>query len=246
MTASAEVLTERAGRVLVARLNRPHARNALDTALCDALREALDEAAADSDVSVFALGSTDASCFSAGMDTKEALQPGATTLEVLLDLQWALETFPKPLVAMLGGYVIGGGAELALSADVRIGSPATVLGFPGTGYGLAQGSWHLVDTVGPSRALELVLTGRRVGADECLRLGLLHESCDDPDARGMELAAELAQRSDVAMQEAKRMIRGAWARPQRERFEEEQMVNDRLMAAGEVGERMNRRDGRTG
>jgi enoyl-CoA hydratase len=236
-----EVLTERRGRVLVARLNRPHVRNALDIALCGLLRGVLDEAAADPDVSVLALGTTEPSCFSAGMDTKEALQPGASTLEVLLDLQWALETFPKPLIGMLGGYTIGGGAELALSADIRIGSPATVMGFPGTGYGLAQGSWHLVDVVGKSRALELVLTGRRVGAEECLELGLLHECHEDADARGLELAAQLSERSDAAMQEAKRMIVGAWGKLQRERFDEERMVNDRLMAAGEVGERMGRR-----
>jgi enoyl-CoA hydratase/carnithine racemase len=174
------------------------------------------------------------------MDTKEALQPGARTLETLLEIQWALETFPKPVVGMLGGYVIGGGAELALSVDVRVGSPSTVFGFPGTGYGLAQGSWHLVDVVGKSRALELVLTGRRAAAAECLELGLLHEVDDDPDTRGRELAGELAERSDAAMQEAKRMIVAAWGRPQRERFEEEQMVNERLMAAGEVAERMGR------
>jgi enoyl-CoA hydratase/carnithine racemase len=238
------VEAEREGRVLVARLDRPLARNALDTALCKRLHQLLDEAAADSGISVLALGSTDPACFSAGMDTKEALEPGARTLEVLLAVQWALETFPKPVVGMLGGYVIGGGAELALSLDIRIGSPSSVFAFPGTGYGLAQGSWHLVDVVGKSRALELVLTGRRPLADECLELGLLHELHDDPDARGREVAAELAERSDAAMQEAKRMIVAAWSRPQRERFEEEQRVNERLMAAGEVGARMVRGGGR--
>jgi enoyl-CoA hydratase/carnithine racemase len=231
-------VVERVGRVLVARLDRPQARNALDIAVCKRLHEVLGEAAGDSGISVLALGSTDPACFSAGMDTKEALVPGARTLEVLLEIQWALETFPKPVVGMLGGYVIGGGAELALSIDIRVGSPATVFGFPGTGYGLAQGSWHLVDVVGKSRALELVLTGRRAPAAECLELGLLHEVDDDPDARGLVLAAQLAERSDAAMQEAKRMIVEAWGRPQRERFDEEQMVNDRLMATGEVHARM--------
>jgi enoyl-CoA hydratase len=239
-----EILVERHDGVVVARLNRPDVRNALDTALCNSLRAVLDDAAADGDTSVLVLGSTDSSCFSAGMDTKEGLEPGASTLDVLLGLQWALETFPKPLVGTLGGYVIGGGAELALSADIRIGSPSTVFGFPATGYGLVQGSWHLVDAVGTSRALELVLTSRRMGAEESVRVGLLHEVHDDPDSRGVELASELVGRSDVAMQESKRMIRAAWGRPQRERFVEEQLVNERLMAAGEVRARMSRGEGR--
>jgi enoyl-CoA hydratase/carnithine racemase len=234
---AAELVVERGERVVVALLNRPHVRNALDTALCESLRAVLDESAADADVSVLAIGSTQASCFSAGMDTKEALQPAARTLDTLLALQWELETYPKPVVGMLGGYVIGGGAELALSMDVRIGSQSTVFGFPGTGYGLAQGSWHLVDVVGKSRALELVLTGRRPNAQESLELGLLHELADDPDSRGRALAASLAGRSDVAMREAKRMIVAAWGRPQRERFDEERLVNERLVAS-EMSARM--------
>jgi len=213
-------------------------------ALCEALRDALVEARTDPGVSVFVLGSTDSSCFSAGMDTKEALRPEATTMDVLLDVQWALESFPKPFVAIVGGHVIGGGAELALSADIRIGSPSTVFRFPGTGYGLAQGSWHLADAIGQSWARELVLTGRPVGAEECLRLGLLHEIHDDPEPPGLALARAVAERSDVAIQESKRMIMAAAGRPQRERFEEEQWVNARFMAEGEVGARIGTRDKR--
>jgi enoyl-CoA hydratase len=229
VSAGDNLLVERGEHVVVALLNRPHVRNALDTALCETLRGVLDESAAADDISALAIGSTQASCFSAGMDTKEALAPGARTLDTLLALQWELETFPKPVVGMLGGYVIGGGAELALSMDIRIGSQSTVFGFPGTGYGLAQGSWHLVDVVGKSRALELILTGRRPDAQESLELGLLHEVADDPDARGRELAGSLAGRSDIAMREAKRLIVAAWGRPQRDRFDEERRVNDRLM-----------------
>jgi enoyl-CoA hydratase/carnithine racemase len=117
--------------------------------MLESLRGILDDSAEDPSVSVFVLGSTDPACFSAGMDTKEAFAPAAKTIEVLLDVQWALEAYPKPMVAILGGHVIGGGAEVALSADVRIGSPGTHFRFPGTGYGIAQGSWHLVDAVGP-------------------------------------------------------------------------------------------------
>lgn len=225
------------------RLNRPRVRNALDTALLRALDAVLADAAADPDVSVLVLGSTDRAVFSAGMDTTESRTPGAATLDVLLDVQWALESFPKPLVGILGGFVIGGGAEVALSADVRIGSPSTVFRFPGTGYGLVQGSWHLVDIVGVSWARQLVLTGRPVAADECVRLGLLHEVHDDPDTAGLAVAHDLAQRSDAAMQASKRLILEAAGKSLRRRFDDERDVNSRLMAGDEVARRMSRRPG---
>lgn len=235
-----EVITEREDRILIARLNRPLARNALNTALLVRLRDVLTEAATDDGVSVLVLGSTSVSAFSAGMDTKEALAPGASTLDLLLEVQWAVESFPKPLVGVFAGYVIGGGAEVALSADIRIGSSSTVFSFPGTGYGLAQGSWHLPDVVGSSRARELVLSGRRVDAQECLRLGLLHEIDEDSEGRSLARARDLVHRSDSAMQTSKRLILAADAKSRRQRFEDEQSANRSLMATEGVEQRMNR------
>lgn len=159
-------------------------------------------------------------------------------MEVLLRVQWALECFPKPLIGILPGHVIGGGAELALSADIRIGSASTTFRFPGTGYGLAQGSWHLLDAVGASWARQIVLTGRTVEAEECLRLGLLHEIVDDPDQRGLDIARELAERSDVAMQESKRMILTGAGKSLKERFHEEHKVNINSMARGDAAHRL--------
>ncbi len=234
------VVTEREGRVLIARLNRPRVRNALDTGLLRALSAVLAEAAEDPQVSVLVLGSTDRAGFSAGMDTTESRTPGAATLDVLLEVQWALESFPKPLVAILEGFVIGGGAEVALSADVRIGSPSTVFRFPGTGYGLVQGSWHLVDVVGVSWARHIVLTGRLIAAEECLRLGLLHEIHDDAETAGLAAALALAERSGAAMRGSKRLILEAAGKSLRQRFDDERDVNAQLMASDEVARRMSR------
>jgi enoyl-CoA hydratase/carnithine racemase len=233
-----EVALERVDRALVARLNRPRARNALDLALLDSLAEALAASAGDDGVSVLVLGTTQPGAFSAGMDRKEAAQPGERTSARLIDVLWALASYPKPSVAAVPGYVIGGGAELALAADIRIGDEATQFRFPGTRYGLAQGSWHLLDAVGASRARELVLTGRPVGADESLRLGLVHELSEDPETRALELAAELSERSAVAMAETKRLILEAGSKTLKERFDEEARVTEELMRGADVADRL--------
>jgi enoyl-CoA hydratase/carnithine racemase len=234
VTAVDEVVVERLDRILVVRLNRPQARNALNRALLESLGEVLESSAADDGVAVFVLGTTEPRAFSAGMDTKEARQPGETTSAILLDVLWALASYPKPVVAALPGYVIGGGAELALAADIRVGNEATEFRFPGTRYGLVQGSWHLLDAVGPSRAKELVLTGRAVGAEEAQRLCLVHELAADPDARALEIARGLTERSAVAMAESKRLIDAAGDRTLKERFDEEARVTEELMRDFEV------------
>jgi len=237
---SDEVVVDRDGRVLIARLNRPRVRNALDTALLQVLDAVLTDAAKNPEVAVLMLGSTDPAAFSAGMDTTESRTPGARTLDVLLEVQWGLESFAKPVVAGLDGFVIGGGAELALSADVRIGSPSTVFRFPGTGYGLVQGSWHLVDAVGVSWARQLVLTGRAVAAGECVQLGLLHELHEDPDAAAVAAAHALAARSDVAMRESKRLILESSTKSLRQRFDDERAANQELVGREDVARRMSR------
>jgi enoyl-CoA hydratase/carnithine racemase len=223
------VLTERDGRVLVVLLHRPSVRNALDLALIEALSSGLRAAAADDRIAVVVLASSDPRAFSTGMDTRAVAEHGGQVLRRLLDLQWQLESFAKPLVASLPGGVVGAGAELALSADVRVGDATTVFRFPSTAYGLVQGSWHLADAVGASRARELVLTGREVLAGECASLGLLHFLDDDAYGHARALARSMAERHDGAMTAAKRLILTADGRSRRARFEEEYEVNTRLV-----------------
>lgn len=224
-------------------LNRPEAANALNLALVQRLQSALAEAAADESVMAVVMGSALDSVFSAGMDVKEAAGSDAT-LRGLLDLQWSLETFRKPLVGALSGHVIGGGAEVALSADIRIGRGDTTFVFPATGYGLVQGTWHLVDIVGASWAREIVFTGRPVGAEEALRLGLLHEIHDHPQARALALAAHLSTRSPGALAEVKRLLIGAGDRSLEERFRLESEANQRMRHDPDTKARFEARFGR--
>lgn len=242
MTIADAVVTERRDEVLVVRLNRPRVRNALNRELMGALGEILEMAAGDAGVAVLVLGTTDPAAFSAGMDTRDAERAGETTTSAAITaVTWTLASYAKPVVGVLPGHVIGGGAELALTADIRIGDATTSFRFPGTAYGLAQGSWHLVDAVGPSRAKELVLTGRLVDADESLRLGLVHELSANAEERGLAVACELAQRNARAMAESKRLIREAGGRSLKSRFDEEALVTERLMQDPEVRERLRSR-----
>jgi enoyl-CoA hydratase len=204
-------------------------RNALDLASIEALACEFRDAGSDDGIAVVVLASSDPRAFSTGMDTRAVAEHGGRVLSRLLELQWQLESFEKPLVASLPGWVVGAGAELALSADVRVGDATTVFRFPSTAHGLVQGSWHLAEAVGSSRARELVLPGRDVGADECLSLGLLHFAHADPYADAVARAHARAARHDGAMAAAKRLIVAADGRSRRERFEAEYEVNTRLV-----------------
>lgn len=240
------LVVERKDQVLVIRLNRPRVRNALNLELVQALAETLELAAGDDGVVALVLGTTDPAAFCAGMDTDDTQLAGPTaTSSAITTVTWTLASYPKPVVGVLPGYVIGGGAELALTADIRIGDETTQFRFPGTGYGLAQGSWHLVDAVGPSWAKQLVLTGRPVDANESRRLGLIHELTPNAEDRGLALAQELTRRSPAAMAETKRLIREASGRSLKSRFDEESLVTEQLMQDHRVVARLRAR-GRPG
>ena len=236
----ATVLESRQGRALLLRLNRPRALNALSTPLLDELRTLLELGRSDPDVAVVILASSEARAFSAGMDVKETVAEGGRNSRRLLDFQWFLETYEKPLIASLRGHVSGGGAELALSADIRVGDETTRFRFPASGYGIVQGTWHLIDVVGASWAKQLVLTGREVAAEEALRLGLLHELVADPDARAVELADQLASRSQTSLLEMKALFARAAGRTLKERFDAEYERNLDLSQRPEVVAAMRR------
>jgi len=236
------LLADRQGRVLSLVLNRPEAANALNVSLINHLEAALAKATTDPEVDVVVMGSALDSVFSAGMDAKESIVTDETFFG-LFRLQWSLEAFPKPLVAALGGHVIGGGAEVALSADIRIGREDTRFVFPATGYGLVQGTWHLVDIVGASWAREIVLTGRPVLAEEAQRLGLVHEIHQDPLARAGEVAAALSERSPRALLEVKRLFLESSGRTMEERFRAENEVNERMRNDADSRQRFHDRFG---
>jgi enoyl-CoA hydratase/carnithine racemase len=196
---------EGADGVLALWLDRPEARNALDHALVSALEHAFQTAG----VRAFILGSTDPRCFCAGADLRVADAERAALSNRLYELYRMMVCAPAPIVAAVEGPAIGGGAQLTLASDVRIGSPGARFRFPGPGHGLSVGAWALPSLVGRGRAIELCLTMRTVDADEALRIGLLERL--EPDARRAAslAAAAIAQLDPEAAARVKAVARVA-------------------------------------
>jgi enoyl-CoA hydratase len=162
-------IEHRDGGVIALWLDRPAARNALDRGLVAALQEAFRL----TDARAFVLGSTDPRCFCAGADLSLPDSERAAVSDQLYELYGTMINAPAPIVAAIEGPAIGGGAQLAIASDLRIGSSAARLRFPGPGHGLSVGAWALPSLVGRGRAIELCLTMRTVDAEEAARIGLL-------------------------------------------------------------------------
>ncbi|MFJ9544045.1 enoyl-CoA hydratase/isomerase family protein [Streptomyces sp. NPDC101225] len=195
------------------RLDRPP-MNALDVATQDRLKELAEEATRRDDVrAVIVYGGE--KVFAAGADIKEMqnMDHAAMVLRsrALQDSFTAVARIPKPVVAAVTGYALGGGCELALCADYRIAAENAKLGQPEILLGLipgAGGTQRLSRLVGPSKAKDLIFTGRMVKADEALALGLVDRVVPAeevyPAARAW--AAKLAQGPAIALRAAKEAV----------------------------------------
>ena len=173
------------------RLSRPERRNALDVSLLRAVADAL---AFEPDVPVV-LGSADPRVFCAGADLTISDAERAAVSNLVYDCCETIVTRPGPVIAVLTGPAVGGGAQLAAASDLRIAGPAARLRFTGPpGLNLTVGAWLLPELVGRAAAMDLVLTGRWVEAAEALALGLVNRVCDDPELAAGQIAAELAGR----------------------------------------------------
>jgi enoyl-CoA hydratase len=169
------------------RLSRPERRNAIDLATVDALIAALHT----DPTHVALLGSTTPGIFCAGADLSVADEERARASDRLYACYEVMLRRPAPVIAVLDGPAVGGGAQLATAADLRIAAPDAWLQWPGPGHGLAVGTWVLPSLVGRGRALELTLTGRRLPAEQALAMGAVTELAEDPWGRALELARQL-------------------------------------------------------
>lgn len=213
MTNQPAVLTEHVGDVAVLTLNRPHALNALNVELLTGLVDALRSVALASGAIVLQ-GAGRAFC--AGEDLKETLAPvtGTATelraaFEHLQDLTRIMTSAPCPVVSAVQGYAVGGGAEIALTADFVIAGPAAKLKFPESVIGHAPTggiTGRLPLMVGVLRAKELLLTGRWVEPEEGLAIGLYTELAEEPQARALELATTLAANPRRSQSSVKKAI----------------------------------------
>ncbi|HEX6618786.1 MAG TPA: enoyl-CoA hydratase-related protein, partial [Solirubrobacteraceae bacterium] len=173
-----EVRYERVGAAAVLTIDRPHRRNAVDGPTAERLLEGVEAFEADDGARVLVLTGAGAISFCAGADLK-ALDTYAGRLS-LPDgpMGFTRRTPTKPTIAAIGGWCLAGGLELALWCDLRVAAQGSTLGFPERRWGVPLidgGTQRLPRIVGMGRALDLILSGRLVGTEEALAMGLLTE-----------------------------------------------------------------------
>jgi enoyl-CoA hydratase len=207
---------EREGAVAVVTVDRPDALNALDVPTLTELRDRLRELAEDAEVRVVVLTGAGEKAFVAGADIKymsglgvdEAKEWGALGHEA----GRLLETMPKPTIAAVNGFALGGGCELALACDIRYGSSAAKLGQPEVNLGIIPGwggTQRLARVCGLGVAKELIFTGRIVDADEALRIGLLNGVHDPVLEQAREAATLLASKGPIPLRLMKELANRA-------------------------------------
>lgn len=196
--------------VALIRLERADARNAMNTQILEEMLEHLARAKEDEAVRVVVLSSNDHLGLSAGADVKEELDEEGRVrrMELFAQVYDELTAFPKPTVAACHGSVVGGGAEVAVACDLRVGGSNLRMRFPGAELGVPVGPARLVTLCGLATAKYLLLTARNVGADEALRMGLVHRvapAAGTEDA-ALDLAAEVAANPPEAVARLKQML----------------------------------------
>lgn len=195
---------------VLATLGRPEKRNAIDRDLVDALHDLC--AALEGDPRTLILTGAGGT-FAAGADIAQLRERRATdALEGINTRCFArIRALPMPVIAVVDGYALGGGAELAYAADIRIGTPTLRIGNPETGLGIiaaAGATWRLREIVGEPLAAEILLTGRVLDADEALAAGLVTRVLEPADAlaEAERIAARIAALDPAATQATKRAL----------------------------------------
>lgn len=196
--------------VALLRLERPEARNAIDTRMLEELLAHLAAAREDEAVRVLVVSSSDQMGLSAGADVKERLDEEGKVrrMQLFADVYDAVTGFPKPTVAVCHGDVVGGGAEIAIACDMRVGGANLRMRFPGAALGVPVGPARLVTLCGLAAAKYLLLSSRTIGADEALRLGLVNRIAPAATTEevALELAADVAAHPPEAVARLKRML----------------------------------------
>ena len=209
------LLLERAGRVAIVTINRPDKRNALNIKTREEGAAVLEELSTDDSVGIVVFTGAGDKAFVAGADIAEfSGRTAITQREVMTgrSLFTAIDTFPKPVIAMINGYCLGGGCELALACDIRIASEGASFGQPEINLGIIPGgggTQRLTRLVGEGKAMELILTGEIIDAKTAFAIGLVNQvvPADQLKAKTMEIANRIADKSPIALRLAKEAVK---------------------------------------
>lgn len=223
------ILLERRGRIALITINRPDKLNALNIKTREEMASALDELRNDQEIRVVVITGAGEKSFVAGADINEFAGRTAVEQRAVMKAKsifTAAEDFPKPLIAMINGFCLGGGCELALSCDIRIASEKARFGQPEINLGIIPGgggTQRLTRLIGEGKAMQMILTGEIIDAQEALRLGLVNEvhPAAELEAKTMELAGKIAEKSPVALAMAKTAVKAAARTTLREGLDQE-------------------------
>ncbi|MCL4313389.1 MAG: crotonase/enoyl-CoA hydratase family protein [Actinobacteria bacterium] len=208
---------ERHGRTELLIINRPEARNAIDGATSESLSKAFDELEEDEEVWAVIITGAGDKAFSAGMDLKAfaAGEGGAIAGAKGGFAGIAKRQFPKPLIAAVNGYALGGGCEIALSCDVIVAAEHAMFGLPEVTRGLIAGAGGLIRL--PRRlplsvALELGMSGQPIDAKKALSLGLVNRVVPSNEVVGeaLRIAEAICANAPLAVRATKRVMRKAY------------------------------------
>ncbi|MFD4326610.1 enoyl-CoA hydratase/isomerase family protein [Nocardioides sp. NPDC058538] len=230
------LVRERRGDVEILRLNRPEKRNALDTPTLRLLNDALRELSDDGEIRAVVLSTTSPDAFCAGADVTEPLDAagGVARMEAFAELYRLVDGVPVPTIAVCVGNCVGAGAEIIAGCDLRVAGDNLKLAWAGARLGVPVGPARLTQLVGLSRAKELIYTGRPVGADEAVALGLTLRTvpAGEAEAVALELAGLIARQSSDGIRTLKEMFRELEGTAHRITYENERLIDFQRNSVG--------------
>ncbi len=240
------IAVSKEGMLGIITLNRPQAMNALNTKMVTELISVLNDFERDDGVRCLVIAGSERA-FSAGADIKE--MAGMTAVQMTMTghffpLWDRVGRYPKPIVGALSGFVLGGGLELAMSLDVLVASETTQLGQPEIDIGIMPGgggTQRLARAVGKAKAMEMILTGKRIGAEEAKTLGLVSRVVPKEAylEEAKKVANEIASKSPVAIRLAKMAVNKAFEMGLSQGLDFEREVFYLLFASEDKNEGMN-------
>ncbi len=215
MTDFETILVEKRGKVAILTINRPDKLNALSSKVHSEGIAALDEMKNDDSVRVLVITGAGEKSFVAGADIGEFAGKTAAEQRDTMNsrsLFNSIDGFPKPVIAMINGFCLGGGCELALACDIRVASENARLGQPEINLGIIPGgggTQRLTNLIGEGKSMEMILTGDMIDAETAKNLGLVNHvyASEELEEQTFKMADKIAEKAPIALQMAKEAVK---------------------------------------